>query len=360
MKILSILLVGILFCFDLAIAQDVLREWNDVTGKHKTRATLVKLHKDEVELRLENGETRLVPKSRLSLADVAYLDGLTSPQTNTPAQPDKFITNSIGMKLLLIDKGTFQMGASKNEEVRRTLARSLLPLSPILHLMGEGTGHKVTISQDYYLGVYEVRQAQFKRVMGKNPSYFQGDRIAEFHPLTGKVTKKVDSSHLPVENVTWEEAVEFCQRLSELPEEKKAGRVYRLPTEAEWEYACRARNKSSVGKSETSLGDYAWYNRNSSFRTHRVGSKKPNAWGLYDMLGNVDEWCSDWYGEYPKSTVTDPVGPSEGVVHVQRGGNSNSFADSCGSTFRSGGRTSGGFRVALSAPGLPKKSELDK
>jgi formylglycine-generating enzyme required for sulfatase activity len=211
------------------------------------------------------------------------------------------------------------------------------------------------------LGAFEVTQAQYRQVMGTNPSHFQGDVVAERHPKTNRVVKEVDTSSYPVEEVSWEDAVEFCRKLSQLPEEKKAGRVYRLPTEAEWEYACRAGSKTaySFGASSQSLGDYAWFDGNSGSQTHPVGEKKPNAWGLYDMHGNVWEWCSDWYGDYPKGAVSDPTGPREGSARVFRGGGWDFEAALCRSAFRSGFSPSDrfsyyGFRVALSPPGIPK------
>ncbi|MFM7842603.1 MAG: formylglycine-generating enzyme family protein, partial [Planctomycetota bacterium] len=153
---------------------------------------------------------------------MVVLLGVVSPELR--AQPAKEITNSMGMKLVLIPKGKFLMGSPPTEAERGT----------------DEQQHEVTISRDYYLGAYEVTQGQYMKVMGKNPSYFQGEKVAERHPTTGRVVKDVDSSNFPVEQVSWEEAVEFCRRLSALPEEKKSGRVYRLPTEAEWEYGCRA------------------------------------------------------------------------------------------------------------------------
>jgi formylglycine-generating enzyme required for sulfatase activity len=252
----------------------------------------------------------------------------------TLAQAPKEITNSIGMKLVLIPKGTFQMGS---------------PIEEAGSLDNEEL-HQVTISKNYYLGVTEVTQGQYEKVMGTHPSYFQKQVIG-----------KSDSSMYPVEQVSWEDAIEFCKKLSDLPEEKKAGRVYRLPTESEWEYACRAGSKTaySSGESSKSLGDYAWFNGNSNEQTHPVGEKKANAWGLYDMHGNVWEWCSDWSGVYPKGAVSDPVGPREGSNRVNRGGG---WGDNvcCRSAFR--GRDypsirffSIGFRVALSSPsGIPK------
>jgi len=266
-----------------------------------------------------------------------------SQSTSQDISPDngiETITNSIGMKLVLIPKGTFVMGSPESEEGRQK----------------DETQHEVTISKDYYLGVTEVTQGQYQKVMGKNPSYFKK-----------RIIRESDSSMYPVEAVSWEDAVEFCKKLSELPKEK-AGRVYRLPTEAEWEYACRSGSKSaySFGESSKSLGDYAWFDENSRHQTHPVGQKKPNAWGLYDMHGNVIEWCSDyWYGEYPKGAVSDPSGPRGGSYRVIRGGSGNYTAAFCRSAVRSGlvpsFRDSGlGFRVALSPSGIPRSPEADK
>jgi len=249
-------------------------------------------------------------------------------------QSPQKVTNSIGMKLVLIPTGTFQMGSPIEEE-------------------GAGkdeSQHQVTISKDYYLGVTEVTQGQYEKVMGTNPSHFQK-----------RVIRKTDSKMYPVEQVLWKQAVEFCKKLSELPEEKKAGRVYRLPTEAEWEYACRAGSKTaySFGESQKSLGDYAWFDGISNVQTHPVGEKKPNAWGLYDMHGNVWEWCSDWYGDYPEGAVSDPAGPLEGSDRVRRGGGWCGGAAICRSASRGRSGPSiryfyDGFRVALSPSGIPK------
>jgi formylglycine-generating enzyme required for sulfatase activity len=249
------------------------------------------------------------------------------------SQPPKEITNSIGMKLVLIPKGTFMMGSPKSEEERQD----------------DETQHEVTIGKDYYLGVYEVTQAQYEKVMGKNPSYFQGAIVGN------------ENADLPVDNVSWDDVVEFCKKLSDLPEEKKAGRMYRLPTEAEWEYACRAGSKTaySFDDEEGLLPEYGWFSRNSSRRTHTVGLLEPNAWGLHDMHGNVWEWCSDWYEEYPKGAVSDPTGPKEGSDRVIRGGSWDYEAAHCRSANRNGRDPSFrfdyyGFRVALSSSGIPK------
>jgi formylglycine-generating enzyme required for sulfatase activity len=214
------------------------------------------------------------------------------------------ITNTLGMKLTLIPAGEFQMGSPTSEKDRN----------------GDETRHQVKITKPFYLGVYEVTQAQYERVMGKNSSKFKGPQN-------------------PVEKVSWTEAVEFCRKLSELPAEKSGGYVYRLPTESEWEYACRAgtTTKYSFGDSESELSDYAWYDKNSGGTTHRVGGKKPTGWGLYDMHGNVFEWCQDWYGDYPGGSTTDPTGAAYAPNRhrVRRGGCWNSFSDYCRSAYRS-------------------------
>jgi formylglycine-generating enzyme required for sulfatase activity len=250
------------------------------------------------------------------------------------AQSPKEITNSIGMKLVLIPKGTFQMGSPIDEEGADD----------------DEAQHQVTITKEYYLGVTEVTQGQYEKVMGANPSHFQKRDI-----------RKSDSSMYPVESVSWKDAVEFCKKLSELPEEKKVDRVYRLPTEAEWEYACRAGGKTaySFGESSKSLGEYAWFDGNSNGQTHPVSEKKANAWGLHDMHGNVWEWCSDWYGKYPKGSVSDPTGPKKGSIRVYRGGSWFNVDANCRSAVRNWFTPedrlySIGFRVALSSSVIPK------
>ncbi|MFZ4733441.1 MAG: formylglycine-generating enzyme family protein [Pirellulales bacterium] len=244
------------------------------------------------------------------------------------AQVPQEITNSIGMKLVLIPRGTFTMGSPIEENGAHN----------------DEEQHVVTISKAFYLGKTEVTQGQYEQVMGGNPSQFQKGVVGTSH-----------SSTYPVERVSWEDAVEFCERLSALPAEQAAGRVYRLPTEAEWEYACRAGTGTaySFGDNAKSLGDYAWWEENSDRATHPVGGKKANAWGLHDMHGNVYEWCSDWYGKYPKDAVTDPVGPAGGSLRVFRGGCGFNSAWFLRSAFRFRNGPSNrygvlGFRLALS------------
>ena len=250
---------------------------------------------------------------------------------------EKEITNSIGMKLVLIPKGTFQMGSPESEEER----------------LEDEVQHEVTLTKDFYLAVTEVTQRQYEKVMGTNPSYFQKQFIG-----------KSDSSMHPVDQISWDNAVEFCKKLSDLPEEKRAGRVYRLPTEAEWEYACRAGSKTAYcfGDERDSLGDYAWFSENGGLQTHPVGEKKANAWGLYDMRGNVFEWCSDWYGEYSKAASSDPMGPQRGSDRVLRGGSFRYIFESCRSADRyavspSDQKFDYGFRLALSLPEKKKKKK---
>jgi len=163
--------------------------------------------------------------------------------------------------------------------------------------------HKVRITKGFYMGAYEVTQAQWQEVMATNPSHYKG----------------VD---LPVDTVSWEDATEFCRKLSQ-----KEGKTYRLPTDAEWEYACRAGTTTDYyfGDGYSQVSHYAWYGGNSGHKSHPVGKKKPNGFGLYDMTGNVWEWCSDWYDEgyYSQSPVDDPKGPStgsSGQYRVLRGG----------------------------------------
>ncbi len=260
--------------------------------------------------------------------EIKYVRKNEAEQFCTQRQQDvnfpKEMTNSIGMKLVLIPKGTFTMGEPPSQE-------GLLE-----ELKDNERQHEVTISKDYFLGIHEVTQAQYEKVMGRNPSQFQGDKVAERLPITGSVGKEMNSSNYPVDSVSWEDAVEFCKRLSALPEEKKAGRLYRLPTEAEWEYACRASSKTrySYGDDAKSLGDYAWFLQGPAVGPQSVGQKKPNAWGLYDMHGNIWEWCSDWWDIYPEGAATDPVGPGKGSQRVVRGGGWESNAVYCRSAMR--------------------------
>jgi formylglycine-generating enzyme required for sulfatase activity/tRNA A-37 threonylcarbamoyl transferase component Bud32 len=232
------------------------------------------------------------------------------PKENQVLLPGEW-GNSIGMRFVGIPAGTFWMGSPDNEKGRQ----------PDEHR------HEVEITRSFYLGVCEVTQGQYEKVMGTNPSDFSatgGDR--------GKVAG-LDTRSFPVEKVSWEDAVRFCEALGNLPEERAAGRTYRLPTEAEWEYACRggvANEPVHFGKSLSSLqanidGRYPFGEADKGpylGRTKEVGSYRPNAFGLYDMHGNVWEWCADWYDEnyYKTGPRKDPQGPANGTHRVLRGG----------------------------------------
>ena len=178
----------------------------------------------------------------------------------------------------------------------------------------EGSVHEVKISKEFYLGKYEVTQGQWEAVMGTQP----WDGQNNVH----------SGSDYPAVYISWNDAQEFIGRLNA----STGSEVYRLPTEAEWEYACRAGTTTrwSFGDEESQLTHYAWYLDNAwdvgEKYGHRVGTKRANPWGLYDMHGNVYEWVQDWYGDYGSSSVVDPTGPSTGSFHVIRGGDFNNPA----------------------------------
>jgi formylglycine-generating enzyme required for sulfatase activity len=221
-------------------------------------------------------------------------------------------TNSLGMKLVLIPPGEFTMGSPRAliEKEKQEHGSDKFYLD---HLAGEGPAHRVRITKPFRLGMFEVTQDEYQRVMESNPSEFS---------VTGKGKDKIagqDTRRFPVESVSWNDAAEFCRRLG-----RKEGMEYRLPTEAEWEYACRAGTvtKWSFGDDETDLGSYVWSGANSKGTTHPVGVKLPNPWGLFDMHGNAYEWSDDWYVKdyYAASPIDDPIGPSSGDARVVRGG----------------------------------------
>lgn len=253
----------------------------------------------EVEL-ATGGSTQLSVLEALAnielLIDVRLTPRVLEPQPSTHIlgplpTPEHLWVNSIGMEFVLIPAGTFTMGSEDEPPV-----------------------HQVTISKPFYLGRYAVTQAQWIAIMRNNPSQFRG----EDHP---------------VENVSWEDVQEFIRWLNA----RDGGKRYRLPTEAEWEYAARAGSTTTYcfGDDEGQLGAYAWYASHPGSTTHPVGQLRPNAWGLYDMHGNVHEWVQDWCGEYPAEAVTDPQGPSVGSYRVMRGGGWTTLARHCRSAYRS-------------------------
>jgi formylglycine-generating enzyme required for sulfatase activity len=220
--------------------------------------------------------------------------------------------NGIVMTLVLIPAGTFLMGSPASEERR----------------FDNEVQHQVTIGAPFYMAAHEVTQAQYRTVMGASPSEFKGDG-------------------LPVENVSWDDAAEFCRRLSSV-----TGRKVRLPTEAEWEYACRAGTATPFSTGATIGTDQANYDGYEVYGNGRkgvnrmqpvpAGSFPPNAWGLSDMHGNLWEWCSDWFGEYDARNGVDPQGAASGSHRVIRGGSWAGYARDCRSAFR--GRETPGYR----------------
>ncbi len=220
------------------------------------------------------------------------------------------ITNSVGMRLVRIPAGEFVMGLPDEGEDRGDPQTGVPPDVP---------PHRVRITKDFFLSPFEITQKQYELVMGSNPSW---------HSINGGGRTQAigeDTSSYPVEQVSWVDAVAFCGRLSALPAEMDAGRRYRLPTEAEWEYACRAGSTVPFAEPHGEAADRSGFNVRSDSPTGlkitKVGSYPPNSFGLYDMRGNVQEWCADWHAwdYYRHSPKDDPPGPATGVLRVVRG-----------------------------------------
>jgi len=254
-------------------------------------------------------ELRILTLTNNPITDSEPLNSLT----NLEPFYQQLCTTQLFLEMVYIPGGKFLMGTPGNEN--------------------ESPQHEVTVSP-FVLGKYPVTQAQYRAIMGDNPSNFQGD-------------------NLPVENVSWDQAVQFCQKLS-----TQTGLEFRLPSEAEWEYACRAGSKTSYcfGEDSNQLKEYAWYYDNSNNQTHPVGGKNPNAWGLYDMHGNVWEWCADdWHDNYNGAPNDGGIWLSNSNNKVLRGGSWYYNADDCRCAYRlSSARDlrnlSRGFRVAVGSP----------
>lgn len=204
-----------------------------------------------------------------------------------------FTVNGVSFEMVYVEAGTFTMGCTFEQD--DDCNNNETPI------------HSVTISNDYYIGKYEVTQELYEAVMGTNPC-------------------KRKSSDSPVKNVSWYDAVEFCVEISHL-----TGRRFTLPTEAEWEYAARGGKKTTNAKysGSSNINNVAWYDGNSGNQTHPVGRLCSNELGIYDMSGNVWEWCYDWYGSYNSASQTDPMGPFLGSLRVMRGGGMDNFAYDC-------------------------------
>ena len=316
------------------------REWTNTDG-FSIEAELVEAKDGNVRLKRQDGKIVTVPVSKLSKADRDYLSSIAKAKKTPKPKPLPEITNSVGMKLKLIPAGEFMMGSAKSpQKVVQILDRDE---DEAKYFTDEHPQHKVRITQPFYLGIHEVTQGQWKSVMG-------------MEPWSGK-THVNEGSDYAAGCVSWEDAVAFCQKLS-----TKEDVTYRLPTEAEWEYACRAGTTTvySFGDDASRLGDYAWFQDNAlemdEKYAHCVGQKKPNPWGLFDMHGNVWEWCQDCYGEYSSDVVTDPQGPTGGSRRVVRGGSWIFTARGCRSAIRNwfsprDRNDDLGFRVARSPSG---------
>ncbi|MGM9688377.1 MAG: formylglycine-generating enzyme family protein, partial [Alloprevotella sp.] len=239
-----------------------------------------------------------------------YIDLEKKPMTNRT-----FRVGNVEFAMVKVDGGTFTMGAT---------AEMQNPYDD------EKPTHQVTLSS-YSIGETEVTQALWQAVMGNNPSYFKGD-------------------NLPVEQVSWDDCQEFIRKLN-----LQTGQRFRLPTEAEWEFAARGGNRSNHTQysGSSNLDEVAWYTSNSGSKTHPVKTKKANELGIYDMTGNVWEWCQDWYGSYSSSSQYNPTGPSSGSYRVYRGGSWNGGPRCCRSSSRCDNApgyryNSLGLRLALS------------
>ena len=297
----------------------------------------------------------------LALLIVSSLQQFASAQSSS----QKSFKNSLGMEFALIPAGEFYMGSCKESDSlkEQNKKRAFLGQSPIGAPCPSGAGsdedaydsetpqHKVRIGKAYYMGKHEVTVGQFKKFIsdaGRTDLLTDDFMSANSHGDSAAVS-----------HVSWNDAQAFISWLNK----KESGGTYRLPTEAEWEYAARAgtTTRYSFGNSAGSLGNYAWYDKNAydagAKYAHAVGQKSANAWGLYDMHGNVWEWVQDWYGEnyYSNSPATDPKGPSSGSYRVVRGGSWLLGARYCRSALRDGydpGYRGGslGFRLARSLP----------
>jgi len=261
----------------------------------------------------------LEPSPRNGVLGLRVARGPSPPtaegQQSAPNLPLEAVDNSVGMTLVKIPAGRFQMGE-------------------------ETASVAVTRSRPYWLGKTEVTNGQWAEIMGTTPE----------NSAVGK-----SEMDLPIVNVSWSEATEFCKKLTERERLKgglRAGDNYRLPMEAEWEYACRAGTATqfSFGDEASNLGDFAWFAANSEGRVHSVATKKPNPWGLHDMHGNVHEWCLDWW-DGRLLGGTDPLGPADGSSRVGRGGSWMNGPTECRSAYRYGDAPTLrnvhlGFRVA--------------
>lgn len=316
-------------------------------GKYAGKIGSIDSGKNEITINVESGQTvKMGEQLYVRAGGVVVIMEATFPmQTIVKCRLVKASSGYLknlekGMSVFKYDKSAI-VDNDKNIKYKSGRVQKIgnidivkLPGGTFIMGLEDGAGdekpvHKVTVGA-FYISVYEVTQKQYKEIIGTNPSSFKGD-------------------DLPVENVSWEDAVAFCKKFSE-----KYKVNSRLPYEAEWEYACRAGATTKYYWGDELNGDYAWYDDNSGSKTHPAGQKKPNAFGLYDMSGNVWEWCMDWYSEsyYVNSPSNNPGGPGGGEYRVIRGGSwfndVKSLRSFCRNYLRPGLRTHAlGFRLVI-------------
>ena len=287
-----------------------------LVGNHQVEVRKEGYTTDRKTVMISEGQTAnimgILSSQASGLASNSNSDSVTSG-SNEISIPVK---NGITIDMVKVEAGTFMMGATSEMQ------------DPYFD---EKPVHQVTLTNDYYMGKYEVTQALWQAVMGRSPSRFKG-------------------VNLPVEQVSWKDCQKFISKLNSM-----TGRKFRLPTEAEWEYAARGGRKSKGYQysGSSAISDVAWYDGNSGITTHPVGTKQANELGIYDMTGNVWEWCQDWYGSYVSSSQTNPTGAVSGSRRVFRGGNWFYDAKDCRSSTRNAGAPGKrysfyGFRLVLS------------
>ena len=312
-KFKILLFAALVLCSAVAVAQDAIMQGINnalASGNCEKAAKLYKAWKDANEKTNSQVES-LIQKCKNGSSNSSTLPPSTGTSTN-----QTFTAGGVGFTMVYVQGGTFTMGCT-GEQGSDCESE-------------EKPAHSVTLSS-YHIGRHEVTQALWQAVMGSNPSGFKGD-------------------NLPVENVSWEDCRDFIRNLN-----AKTGQNFRLPTEAEWEFAARGGNRSDGVKysGAYSMDNAGWYSGNSNNRTHAVGTKNANELGIYDMSGNVLEWCSDWYGSYSSNSQTNPQGASSGSLRVYRGGSWSESAQYCRVSNRyvctPGDRGNYlGFRLALS------------
>jgi eukaryotic-like serine/threonine-protein kinase len=296
---------------------------------------------------------------RIVLALALLAAGPSAPADGPPG----VLVNSVGMKLRRVPAGEFWMGSTR-EEADAALARMKAGKGGAWYQASppsETPRRRVRLTKAFYLGTHEVRFAEFRQFVtatgyrtdaetdGKGADGLAGGKWSTRPEFNWRNTGLDPDEDLPVTNVSWNDAVAFCDWLT-----RKEGAAYRLPTEAEWEYACRAGTTTSSfwGDDEARRNDHVWSAANSGGRPHPVGRRRPNAWGLYDMNGNVYEYCSDWFttGVFTAALLVDPTGPATGTEIVVRSGSWGTDPSHCRSAFRGGASKThrnrrDGFRV---------------